>query len=241
MVRVVLSPVESRTSSMRRTIGVSALLAISLLTTLGGGAARAGGSIRAYVLLPAQGRVAMVDAEAQRVVGTIAVPLGSGPIAASIDGSRVLVANTRRGVITQLNGIAGRRVRSFSGLGHPVAIALVPGSTGVVRSRYAIVADARGSLDVLDLDTGHLLRRIAVNHPIALAIGNNQLWVASAGETRLTVLDLSNATLLASSNDHKRDSGSWRPRSTPTSRPASTERPATDGSCRSTASRSTIG
>ena len=125
-----------------------------------GGVAQAGGSIRGYVLLPAQGRVAVVDVGPARVVGMISVPRGDGPIAASIDGTRVLVANTARGVITVVDGVTGRHVRTISGLGHPVDIELVPGLQGLVRPRYAVVADSRGALDVLDLRSGTVARRV---------------------------------------------------------------------------------
>ena len=108
------------------------------------GVARAGGAIRGYVLLPALGRVAFVNIDAARVVDSVAVARGSGPLAASIDGSRVLVANTRFGLVTQIDGIRTRRVRRFAHLGRPVALVLVPQpQVGLVRPRYAVVADAR--------------------------------------------------------------------------------------------------
>jgi hypothetical protein len=156
-----------------------------------GGAARGGGSIRGYVLLPDRGRVVFVDVDAARVAGSVAVPRGSGPLAASIDGSRVLVANTRLGLVTEVDGIRARRVRTFTGLGQPVAVVLVPRpEAGLVRPRYAAVADARGWIDMLDLVAGRVVRRVAVAQPSALALENARLWVASAGATTLKQFNL---------------------------------------------------
>jgi hypothetical protein len=153
--------------------------------------AQAGGAIRGYVLLPARGRVVFVDVDAARVVDSVAVPGGSGPLAASIDGSRVLVANTRLGLVTQVDGLGARRVRTFRGLGRPVALALVPEpQVGLVRPRYAVVADARGWIDVLDLVAGREVRRVAIARPTALAVENGRLWVASARANTLTQFDL---------------------------------------------------
>jgi DNA-binding beta-propeller fold protein YncE len=169
---------------------LAATVLLGPATAMLGSVAHAGGSIRGYVLLPAQGRVALVNVDRAHVVGTISVPQGGGPIAASIDGTRVLVANTTRGLVTEIDGITGRHVRTISGLGRPVDIELVPGARGLVRPRYAVVADARGSVDVLDLRSGTLARRVEVASPISLAIGNGVLWVASAGRTRLSEFDL---------------------------------------------------
>lgn len=157
------------------------------------GSVPAGGrSITGFVLLPAQSRLAVVDIDARRVSRTIAVRGGPGPVAASIDGSRVLVANTRVGTVTQLDGLTNRRLRTFRGLGHPVALVLLPRTQiGLVRPRYAVVADARGWIDVLDLDIGRIVRRIPVAHSHALALSDPQLWVSSAGGTTLTQLDVS--------------------------------------------------
>jgi hypothetical protein len=169
------------------------------------GVARAGGAIRGYVLLPALGRVAFVNIDAARVVDSVAVARGSGPLAASIDGSRVLVANTRFGLVTQIDGIRTRRVRRFAHLGRPVALVLVPQpQVGLVRPRYAVVADARGAIDVLDLVSGRVASRVAVVRPTALALENGRLWVSSAGEATLTQFDLSIPT-------HPRRVGRARP------------------------------
>jgi DNA-binding beta-propeller fold protein YncE len=157
---------------------------------LAGSAGAGGGTLRAFVLLPARGQLAVVDV-GRGVVGTLAVPRGAGPVATSIDGSRVLVANTRFGVVTELNGITGRRVHTFRSLGRPVDIALLPRATfGLVRSRYALVADARGRVDVLDLDAGRIIRRLAVPAASSLAVVGSYVWVASAGRASLTQLDL---------------------------------------------------
>jgi hypothetical protein len=161
---------------------VFAILALS-------GSARGGGSIRGFVLLPAQGQLAVL--EAGKVLRTVSVPRGPGPVAASIDGSRVLVANTRLGTVAQIDGRTYRRVRTFSGLGHPVDLTLLPRpQVGVVRPRYTVVADSRGWVDILDLVVGRIVRRVAVPHPLALALGDPHLWVSSAGRTRLTQLDV---------------------------------------------------
>src|SRR5256885_9935539 len=79
------------------------------------GSARGGGSIRGFVLLPAQGRLAVVDVDAGKVLRTVSVPRGPGPVAASIDASRVLVANTRLGTVTQIDC---RRYRREIGRAH---------------------------------------------------------------------------------------------------------------------------
>jgi len=163
---------------------VLAILALS-------GSARGGGSIRGFVLLPAQGRLTVIDVDAGKVLRTVPVPRGSGPVAASIDGSRILVANTRLGTVTQIDGRTYRRLRTFTGLGRPVDLALLPRpQVGLVRSRYAVVADARGWVDVLDLVVGQVVHRVPVPHPLALALSDPQLWVASAGRTTLTQIDV---------------------------------------------------
>jgi DNA-binding beta-propeller fold protein YncE len=171
---------------MRRSLaGAAVVLALA-------GVAQAGGTIRGYVSLPAAGRVAFVDVDAGRVVKSLAVPLGAGPVIASIDGSRVLVANTRRGIVTETNGISGRRTRTFIGLGRPIELALIPRATiGLVRARYAIVLDARGSIVTLDLDRGRVVNRVRVVRPTLLALASGTLWVASAGSARLTQIDVS--------------------------------------------------
>jgi DNA-binding beta-propeller fold protein YncE len=156
------------------------------------GSAHGGGSIRGFVLLPAQGRLAVFDADAGKVLRTVSVPRGAGPVAASIDGSRVLVANTRLGTVTEIDGRIYRHVRTFTGLGRPVDLVLLPRpEVGLVRPRYAVVADARGWVDILDLVVGRIVNRISVPHPLALALSDPQLWVSSAGRTTLTQLDVS--------------------------------------------------
>jgi hypothetical protein len=150
-----------------------------------------GGSIRAFVLLPAQGRLAVVDVDSRSLLRTVQVPRGKGPVATSIDGSRVLVANTRLGTVTQIDGRTYRRVHTFNGLGRPVDLVLLPRvEVGLVRPRYAAVADARGSIDILDLGTGRILRRVVIPHPRLLALSDPQLWVSSAGRSTLTLLDV---------------------------------------------------
>jgi DNA-binding beta-propeller fold protein YncE len=167
-----------------------------LITTLAAlaltGSASGGGSIRGFILLPAQGRLAVVDVDAGNVVRTVSVPRGPGLVAASIDASRVLVANTRLGTITQIDGRNYRRVRRYTGLGRPVDLVLLPRTeVGLVRPRYAVVADARGWVDTLDLVRGRVVQRVAVPHPLTFAFGDPQLWVSSKGRTRLTQLDVS--------------------------------------------------
>jgi len=94
--------------------------------------------------------------------------------------------------VTEIDGLHGRRTRSIAGLGHPVAIVLVPRvEAGLVRPRYALVADSQGWIDTLDLASGTLVRRIAVEHPSVMALANGRLWVASAGGATLTQLDVS--------------------------------------------------
>jgi hypothetical protein len=154
------------------------------------GAAAAGGSIRAFVLLPAQGRLAIADAGGS-IIRMVTMPVGAGPVAAGIDGREVLVANTRRGLVTELDGLSGRRLHVFGRLGHPIALVMVPRpSVGLVQPRYAIAADAGGHLDVLDLRLGRTVRRIHVPRPVALALSEPYLWVASASRQRLTQLDV---------------------------------------------------
>jgi DNA-binding beta-propeller fold protein YncE len=123
---------------------------------------------------------------------TVSVPRGPGPVVTSIDASRVLVANTRLGTITQIDGRSYRRVRRFTGLGRPVDLLLLPRvQVGLVRPRYAVVANARGWVDILDLVLGRIVHRVPVPHPLAFAFSDPQLWVSSTGRTRLTQLDVS--------------------------------------------------
>jgi len=164
------------------------MLALFALTASASG----GGSIRGFVLLPAQGRLAVVDVDAGSVLRTMSVPNGAGPVAASIDGSRVLVANTRLGTVTEIDGRSYRRVRRFTGLGRPVDLVLLPRTeVGLVRPRYAVVADARGWVDILDLALGRIVHRVRVPHPLAFAFSDPQLWVSSSSRTTLTQLDAS--------------------------------------------------
>jgi hypothetical protein len=127
----------------------------------------------------------------------VRVPRGQGVLAASIDGSRLLVANVRRGIVSQFDGVTGRRVRTFSGLGRPVGLVLLPRTgVGYVRPRFAIVLDARGWLDVLDLDRGGVIDRLSVPDPTHFALAADQLWVTSARSARLTQIDASTPTKL---------------------------------------------
>jgi hypothetical protein len=165
------------------------LLMLALVASLAsGGSARAGGEIEVYVLLPSSGRVAFVDAVAGHIQRLVPVPRGAGPIAASIQDRRLLVANTRRGEVTALDGISGQRRWMISGMGRPIALAVVPWAP------YAVVADARGSIDVVSLARGALVARIPVAHPRLLTLGNGQLWVAGGPRDPLTQIDLSYPT-----------------------------------------------
>jgi hypothetical protein len=129
-----------------------------------------GGSISAFVLLPTEGRLAILDVETGHVMRTMAVPYGPGLVAAGIDGRRVLIANTRLGGVTETDGLNGRRLHVFRGLGHLVDLVLVPRREfGLIQSRYAVVADAQGCVYLLDLGQGRIVRRTSVPHPVALA------------------------------------------------------------------------
>lgn len=171
---------------------VRLVLVVVLAVLALAGSAHGGGSILGFVLLPTQGRLAVVDVDAGKVLRTVSVPRGPGPVAASIDASRVLVANTRLGTVTQIDGRNYRHVRRFTGLWRPVDLVLLPRvQVGLVRPRYAVVADARGWVDILDLVLGRIVHRVAVPHPLEFAFGDPQLWVSSAGRTTLTQLDVS--------------------------------------------------
>jgi hypothetical protein len=94
--------------------------------------------------------------------------------------------------VTEANGISGRRVRTFAGLGRPTGLALIPRTAvGFVRPRYAIVLDARGWIDILDLDRARVVDRLPVANPTRSTLAEGQLWVASAGSARLTRFDVS--------------------------------------------------
>jgi hypothetical protein len=72
---------------------------------------------------------------------------GPGLVAAGIDGRRVLIANTRLGVVTEIDGLNGRRLHVFRGLGHLVDLVLVPRREfGLIQPRYAVVARLVGEL-----------------------------------------------------------------------------------------------
>jgi hypothetical protein len=136
------------------------LLALLGLLSLAGVARAGGGSIRALVLLPSEGRLAIVDVQTGQLARTVAVPHGPGQVAASVDGSRVLVANTQRGVVTEIDGRAGRRRHLFGGLGRPVDLALVP------RAEFGLCPESEGGLprsvvarDQAARDDGGSLRR----------------------------------------------------------------------------------
>jgi hypothetical protein len=175
---------------MRRT---SILLALAWLLASPGPAAWAGGSIRAFALLPNSGRVAAVDVEQHRIARLIDVPRGRGPLAASLDGRRVLVGNTARGIVREVDGLSGRTVWTLRNLGRPVALQMLPNaalSTGYVHPRYAVAADADGQIIVLDLERGRIAARRSVPRPLAVALDGDRLWVASSDTTRLTIVNL---------------------------------------------------
>ena len=191
-----LEPVDAVAGTLRARLHVfhpvRPVLVVVLAILALPGSARGGGSIRGFVLLPTQGRLAAFDADAGKVLRTVSVPRGPGPVAASIDGSRVLVANTSLGIVTEIDGRTYRHVRTFAGFGRPVDLLFLPrAQIGLVRPRYAVVADARGWVDVLDLVLGRIVRRVSLPHPFALALSDPQLWVSSAGRTTLTQLDVS--------------------------------------------------
>ena len=128
-----------------RVAGLLSLVALGAVLC-SGGVAQAGGGLRGYVLMPGQGRVAIVDLDKGQVISSVHVSAGGGPIAASSDGSRVLAANTRLGQVTEIDSLHARRIRTFAGLGRPVDVAFVPDERfGLVQPRYAVVADARGA------------------------------------------------------------------------------------------------
>ena len=164
------------------------LIPVLLASLACGGSARAGGEIQVYVLLPATGQVAFVDAVAGHVLRVVLVPRGAGPIAAATDGSRVLVANTRLGQVTAVDGVDGRRRWTISGLGRPVALSVVPWAP------YAVLADARGWIDIMSLARGSLVARIHVAAPRAISLANGHLWVVGGRGDRLTQIDLSYPT-----------------------------------------------
>jgi DNA-binding beta-propeller fold protein YncE len=177
---------------------VRTLVACAVVLTLAGATAAAGergGSIRAFVTVAGGSRLAVVDVGSRTVVARIPLAEGSQSVAATIDGSRVLVVSPARGMVTQIDGIAATVSHVFGGFARPVGVAMaLNGSNGFVRSRYAYVTEEeRGVLDVLDLTRGRVIFRLGVGpRPTRLASSGAQLWVAHRRSRVLTVVDLSN-------------------------------------------------
>lgn len=165
-----------------------ALLACALLPGSASGRA-GGGTIWAFVSVSDGNRLAVVNVDGERVVGTIRLPRGSREIAATIDGHRVLAVSASSRTVTEADGVSRAVTRVFRGFGRPAVVVLADDP------RYAYLADeARGLLDVLDLARGGVSRRLHVGpRPTRLALGNGRLWVAHARSGELTVVDVSNA------------------------------------------------
>jgi hypothetical protein len=159
------------------------LLAVLLVP----GGAQGGGTLRGFVLEPGARRLEIVDVDAGRAIGRLAVPRDSDLVACSIDGSRVLVATSSGGVV-EVDGLARRRLFTFRGLGHLVALRLVPRPTfGLVEPRYAVVVDRSGWRTVIDLTRSRVVRHQAGRAPPnpsggAVRIGG---WLATVHGRRL--------------------------------------------------------
>jgi hypothetical protein len=95
------------------------VIAVIDLLLLSGAARAGGGSISAFVLLPTEGRLAILDVETGHVMRTVAVPYGPGLVAAGIDerSSPSLIANTRLGVVTEIDGEGFQNSGSVGGAG----------------------------------------------------------------------------------------------------------------------------
>ena len=162
------------------------VLALALVPA-GAGATSGGGTVWAFVSVAGGSRIAVVDVDRGHVVGTVRVPAGSREVAATIDARRVLALSPVARTVTQLDGATRTVTRTFRGFGRPAAL--------VLDSGYAYVTDqARGLLDVLDLDRGVVAARVRVGpRPARLTLVNGHLWVAHRGSPRLAILDASRA------------------------------------------------
>jgi DNA-binding beta-propeller fold protein YncE len=173
-----------------------ASLIFAALAVLAGaaGSARAGGSPIGFVVLPAQGTLAVIELPKCGTLARIRVPGEPTAVAASVNGRRVLVASPNAGTVTEIDGVQHRVLRTFRALADPVAVALdYEPPVGIVTPRYGFALErGRGTLAVLDLDRGRIASRLAVGaQPDQIAVDGTTLWVAHAGSATLTRVDVS--------------------------------------------------
>src|SRR2546421_8325695 len=113
----------ARISFVRR-VFLASLSVVALGATCGAAATPRGGSVRAFVALACNGRIAAVDVDTRRVVWRLRVPRGPQEVAATADGRRIVVLSPTGGTVTQLDGVARRITAVYRGFEKPVQAVL---------------------------------------------------------------------------------------------------------------------
>lgn len=150
----------------------------------------------------AEATVSLVDLASGEVRATL--PTGQGPheVAVSPDGAMALVADyggRQPGSTLTVVDVAGARVVRTIDLGEhrrPHGIAFLPGG-----ERALVTAEGSGSLLVVDVAAGEVVRAIAtgqeLSHMVAVAPDGSRAYVANIGSGSVTVVDLAAGRRLA--------------------------------------------
>ncbi|KLO27574.1 YncE family protein [Mycobacterium haemophilum] len=103
------------------------------------------------------------------VTGVVRIPVNNGPIsgiAASPDGSRLLVTNYGRNTVSVIDTGTCRVLETIAGLDEPFAIAI--GGVQANRAYVSTVSTAYDSIGVIDLSTNTVI----ASHPLALSVSD---------------------------------------------------------------------
>jgi hypothetical protein len=161
-----------------------ALVALLCLAagTAGASAAPKGGGTVAFVAAAHPNRLVVVDVDARRALGSVALRGRPIAVASSSLGRRVVVT-AADGSVTLVDGVARRALRVLRGFSNPADVQLSQGG----HVAY-VLEKGRGTLDTVDLDRLRVVRRVQVGpRPNRLAVADNLIWIAhESNETSLT-------------------------------------------------------
>jgi len=170
---------------MRRTlllVVVSIGVAAATLATV----ARSGGTPVALVTAETENELLAVNPWSGQVLRRVHVPADPENVAATGD-APVVVVSTRGAAVTLLDWRTLEPLAVIHGFGSPH----IPAIAADHRHAY-VTDDARGQLDVVDLTTRAVTRRVTVGpraHHLAVDPAGNSVWVA-LGETAHTIVIL---------------------------------------------------
>ncbi len=166
---------------------------------------------RAFITIPGNNAVAVLDTHSGALVRTIGVGLVPGALAVDAQRGHVVITNEADRTVSLLDATSGQLLRTVEVGPSPNAVAID------ARTGHAFVAlrgatDRRGVLTlgmghvaVLDVGTGQLLRTVAVQgtpSDVAVAAGTGHVFVAGVaftGDGRVSMLDAATGRVLRTS------------------------------------------